>query len=243
MLWLWILLGVIAFFAIIGFLSLTLDIKAGTDECVVDAKYAFLRFRIYPDKKRKKKKIKNKKLKKSKIKDKQHLKAENDIRKYNQPKTDISSELKKESKQEVKAKKKKNKKKKHKKEHSFEDISQFFKMIDGLPRKILNLIKKIRITEFELYMDVGGEDAYETALNFGKTNAAVWSLVGIAKGLFNLSIKKINITCNYESEETTYKLRTKIKVRVFTLVVFVIGVFIKILLNQRKGKVEENARN
>ncbi len=63
------------------------------------------------------------------------------------------------------------------------------------------LVRRFRIYRVRLSMVVAGEDAAETAVDYGKCNAAVYSAYALAKNFLNLKNPEIEIRPDFVSEK------------------------------------------
>lgn len=231
MLWLYIVLGILLFILILLLFSATLDVTASNDELYVDVKYIFLRFRVYPQK--------EKKPKKEKKKEKDQTSSSNNETVTNEEietkNDEVSNEPKTESKVSKKSKKKKEEanKKKEKKTNPLTQIGDILDMLDGVGKYILKLVRSIRIT-IELDMKVGGKDAAEAAINYGKYSAAIWALIGHADALMTVNPKRVNIGCDFEFNRLTFFLHSKIKLRLITALVIALCLAFRVLKNYIK---------
>lgn len=234
MLWLWILLGIIAFFVLINILSITLAVYADNDKVYLDAKYAFLRMRIYPEKQKKPKKEKIKKKK-----DKPINNSSNNPKETAEP---PKSENQKESLDSGKKAKKAEKEKKPKKKKGLSDLRELLQMLDGVPSLIGKLIKRIRIENLYIHIESGKDDAYETAMNFGKLNAGIWTLVGMLCGIFTVDLKEIEIVPRFNEDVFEYRVKALIKLRIYHIIIIALRILFKVFItNKRKG--DQNAHN
>ena len=195
MLWLYIVGGILLLLFGILMLSAVLQITATNEEFYVDVKYAFLKFRIYPEEEKNPKKIEKKKRKEERKKVKENAK------KAVQTETVSNDETVTET-QTTKTATKKVKKVKPKKEKKFDfgQISDLLDMLQGIGKHLVNLIHNIRINLW-LDLSVGGEDAAEAAINYGKYNAVIWTLIGQASGIMTVKPQKVKnkIATNYST--------------------------------------------
>lgn len=63
------------------------------------------------------------------------------------------------------------------------------------------IVRRFRIYRLRLSMIVAGEDAAETAVDYGKCNAAVYSAYALAKNFLNLKNPEIEIRPDFVSEK------------------------------------------
>ncbi len=156
--------------------------------------------------------------------------------------------LNKDTKKSGKVKKKK---KKSRKDNSLsgkiDDLKQKWEHIKPyipLTKKtVKKLFKSIWITSLELNLAVAKEDAYECAMAFGRINTAVFNALGVMKTFFSVSVKNINITSKFNSTDTEYYLKCKVKTRPSTIIAIAFCTlisFIKIYFKNRKKEKNHN---
>ncbi len=89
------------------------------------------------------------------------------------------------------------------------DKKRLIKLIPAAYRKLMppikRLLKRTTIAGLSLKIAVAGDDAAETALKFGRTNAAVVNGVSVIDKVFSLRVKEIDIIPNFESCESSFK--------------------------------------
>jgi len=83
------------------------------------------------------------------------------------------------------------------------DIFALVKLVwDSLGTPLKRLLKATRVNGFRLAISVGGDDAAEAAINFGKTNMAAGTALAFLDGCFTLREPKFDVTCNFNGEDT-----------------------------------------
>lgn len=100
------------------------------------------------------------------------------------------------------------------------------------------LLKLIRLTRLELVMTVGGSDAYEAGMNFGRANQIFYPALGVICTLFTVTIKKTQILCDFDKSCLDISGSTVAKVTPAA----VIGLAIYLLRNYFKIKKLESKR-
>ncbi|MBP1549766.1 MAG: DUF2953 domain-containing protein, partial [Oscillospiraceae bacterium] len=81
---------------------------------------------------------------------------------------------------------------------------------------------------------IADEDAYKTAMNYGKINAAVYNLINFIRTFFTVTIKTVDIVCDFDSKESIYDFSTKITVKPSTILSAVFGILFGLLINIKK---------
>lgn len=150
-------------------------------------------------------------------------------------------------------KEKKTKAVKRKKEKSKKMDSKTGGRLDGLKRKynmikpyipmgwkyFKKLLKTIRFTNTKIDIVTGKEDAYESAMFYGKIQAALFNILAVISGIFTVKIKKADVHCVFNEKKLEANGETVVKVRPSAMIAIAvcIGVsFLKIFLRKRRKK-------
>lgn len=92
-----------------------------------------------------------------------------------------------------------------KKKESLTDKWNEIKIYIPLAKKAFRkLLKLIRLRKLEAYITVGGDDPYSAGMNFARANQAFYPALGLLCCLFNVKIKKTQLSCNYEKSELNF---------------------------------------
>lgn len=122
--------------------------------------------------------------------------------------------------------------------NSFDEIIekiQFFKnLLETSKKGIRRLIKGIVIADIELDFIAADEDAYKAALFYGGLNMLVFNVISFLRIFFTLSIRKINITCGYNSSDSRYDGQCNIRMRPATVLLAGISILSRYLVNTYK---------
>ena len=104
------------------------------------------------------------------------------------------------------------------------------------------LIKSIRISGLNVNLAVANEDAYECAMMYGKANAAIYNALCILKLIFTVSVKQIYITSKFNSSETDYNLKCRVKIRPSTIIAIAFCALIGYLrINLKKKRIDKKS--
>ena len=105
------------------------------------------------------------------------------------------------------------------------DIFALVKLVwDSLGKPLKRLLKATRVTGFRLDISVGGDDAADAAIKFGKTNC------------FTLKDPKFNVTCNFQSEETRTECGFTARLTVIAALAFLFWVAGRLIRNYMSRK-------
>lgn len=173
--------------------------------------FMFLKFKIYP--------LKNKKDKDKKKKTK----------------------LKKKASEKIKNQGEKQDKKQKEKPDFKETVLLIIDVIKSAVKPIKNLFKHIRITDVKINMAVGGDDAYDTTITYGKTITAINAGIAFLKNLINVKVSYINVFCDYNINHTKQDISFKIKLRGFIIIFAGLCIIYNILVNtfKRNKKIKQ----
>lgn len=96
---------------------------------------------------------------------------------------------------------------------------EFIKMLLESARKpVRRLISHIRITDVKILITASGEDAAEAAINYGKINIMINSLLALLYRFVRLKIKEVKIGVDFDAGETKYDIACKVKMRLSTAI-------------------------
>ncbi len=231
---LWIIGGILLFFAVLLNCPIVAEIKYLS--AVFEIKVKYMGFTVYPPKK--------------KPDGEEKLKSpEAEV----SPKEAVSSGIKS-SKKTVEAIEKdidkkedsNNKKTKQKKEKTkndlFEKIEVVKVILESSKKGLRRLVKGIRICDINLDFAVADEDAYNAAINYGIVNTAVFNVISFLRTFFTVSIEKINIICRFNSSQSNYDGSCRIKLRPITAILAAGSIYFHYLANAKKYK-KENEKN
>lgn len=107
------------------------------------------------------------------------------------------------------------------------DIKETLEFLNSSTEELKRLLKKLVIDNALVKIEVGGEDAAEISIEYGKTNAYIYSIFGIAKTLFSIKKSKIDISFNYEKKQTDFYISCDAKIRLISLILIVISLALK----------------
>ena len=146
----------------------------------------------------------------------------------------VSPENKK--KKKIKAKKKEKEKKerpaKKEKDNFFRSHTSDFGVFDYIELigiVIEKFVAKIYFDKLEAEIRVAGDDAAQTALNFGRLNAAIYPIAGLINGHKRIKKLHIGITPDFTTTKSVYNAEAIAYIRIFDVLAAVIAI-IKYLL-------------
>ncbi len=120
------------------------------------------------------------------------------------------------------------------------DISQTVFLAIDVIKSVLpplrNLLKKVRITSLCVDITVAGEDAAQTALNYGKINAFFHSSLATLRNFVRVKAKRIKIECDFLKTKTEQKIFFKVKIRNFFIITAALRMGYAFLVNTLKRK-------
>ena len=146
----------------------------------------------------------------------------------------VSPENKKKKKKKAKKKEKEKKERPAKKEkdnffRSHTSDFGVFDYIELIGIVIEKFVAKIYFDKLEAEIRVAGDDAAQTALNFGRLNAAVYPIAGLINGHKRIKKLHIGITPDFTTTKSVYNAEAIAYIRIFDVLAAVISI-IKYLL-------------
>lgn len=146
----------------------------------------------------------------------------------------VSPENKKKKKKKAKKKEKEKKERPAKKEkdnffRSHTSDFGVFDYIELIGIVIEKFVAKIYFDKLEAEIRVAGDDAAQTALNFGRLNAAIYPIAGLINGHKRIKKLHIGITPDFTTTKSVYNAETIAYIRIFDVLAAVIAI-IKYLL-------------
>lgn len=107
------------------------------------------------------------------------------------------------------------------------------KLLWGTVKKVLiKLFGGIRITSLMIDFTVSGKDACEAAVNYGKFSAAVYNVIAVLKTFFKVSVKTVDISCDYYSGKNVYDCAANITLGLGTAAGLIITALVGYLKNK-----------
>lgn len=146
----------------------------------------------------------------------------------------VSPENKKKKKKKAKKKEKEKKERSAKKEkdnffRSHTSDFGVFDYIELIGIVIEKFVAKIYFDKLEAEIRVAGDDAAQTALNFGRLNAAIYPIAGLINGHKRIKKLHIGITPDFTTTKSVYNAEAIAYIRIFDVLAAVIAI-IKYLL-------------
>ena len=161
------------------------------------------------------------------------------------PKASTPAKKKAPSQKGKKEKKKEEKPEKKKSGLMPESLSGKIELAKGLikagGKALRRLIRRIKIKELYIDIDVSDEDAYECALKFGKTNIIVYNAVTLLSQFVRIRKKSIAVKCIYNRPESVYNISCTVCITPAALICIALALafaFLAIIIKSKKNKSE-----
>lgn len=122
-----------------------------------------------------------------------------------------------------------------------ETVMLIIDVIKSTVKPLKNLFNHIRITDVKINMAVGGEDAYNTTITYGKTITAINGSIAFLKNFINVKVRYINVFCDYNISQIKQDMSFKIKLRGFIIIFAGLCIIYNILVNtfKRNKKIKQ----
>lgn len=113
-------------------------------------------------------------------------------------------------------------------------------VLKELLSELLIFSKRLKFRKFNMSLAVVGDDAADTAVKYGAICSAVYPIFAFADTNFNFKAEKIDISADFDSKQTRFKLSVDIKAEVIVLLITAVKIALKykqikeVYLNERK---------
>lgn len=91
-------------------------------------------------------------------------------------------------------------------------------ILSAIPGPLQKLLSSITLGNLETDFRIGGEDAADTALLYGKIQIAVQNVLAFLGKYMHVKRKKVGITCDFTADESLWNVRCKVKLNIGTAV-------------------------
>ena len=141
------------------------------------------------------------------------------------------------------SKQQKSKRQQNRKRFSFFNKLNLISLLVGPTLKLLKFLNKgFKIKHFKINFELSGEDAYKTAIFYGKFCSYFYSLLKIFTGFCKVEVDQIQIVPNFKSETSNFNSSFYMQIamgRLLTgLFIYVFTIIVKILFSKiNKNKV------
>lgn len=199
MTWIYVLAAVFLLLAVIMFSPICVEGQYSKENTYLLLKWLFIKYNIYPLDEEKKKRKK--------------LKAQ-----------------KKQEKKDSKAVKKGKIPKEKKKKHLFGEIKplNFLRLmasvIGQMAKTAKTILRRTTFKNFNLEVSVGGEDAADSAIAYGKICSFTYPALGLLHANSKMKNPKVNIYADYQKEETEVYFSSRAKIPLIMLVISVLWI-------------------
>lgn len=104
-------------------------------------------------------------------------------------------------------------------------------------KSVKKLLKTIRFTHTDIELTTGKEDAYDSAMFYGKVNAGLYNALAVLGGIFTMHYKATKVNCVFNEDTFKYRVETQVRVRpsaVISIAFCTLVNYLIIYLKQRK---------
>ncbi len=115
------------------------------------------------------------------------------------------------------------------------EILEKVKIVWSVSKKHLtHIFKRIYIEEIMIDFIIADDDAYKAAMSYGAVNAAVFNVINFIRTFFTVTIKTVDIACDFDKKEVVYDFSAKITVKPSTILSAAFGILFGLLINIKK---------
>lgn len=138
----------------------------------------------------------------------------------------------KSQKQEKPKQEKPNLEEKKPSEKSFSETVDFvLRLLQSVLPNSKAMFSHLRFTDVRIYMSAAGDNACDAAVNFGRANAGIHTVLGLLASNFKLKLKACRIRSDFVRDEWLYDISFKVKLRLFHILFAALGILIKFVKN------------
>ena len=121
-----------------------------------------------------------------------------------------------------------------------EGLSGFLELLGEFTRVALGSMKKLlshtTVDLLDLDLSVGGEDAAQTAVNYGKACGAVSTALGALSAAAKCRRRSVRVAPDFQTGKSSVRFRVRVKIRLFFLISFALSAFIGFVRIYLKSK-------
>ncbi len=232
---LYIISGIILFFAVILNIPIKAFLSYDGKNFIISVKYAFIT--IFP---RKPRKEKQKRVKKKAAAD--NTKPSADDKKAAEPsEADDDDDIDDTSEEFFDPDADKKKEKKGSLSEKLDTLKGYIPLVEDCKTPLLKLLRSLKITGLDLNIIAADEDAFNAAMLYGSLNAAVYNLLAVIMQAFIVKVKSVNIGCRFDSPHTVFKISFAAELtpaRIIACAFVLLTAYIKFKNNDKNQKGE-----
>ena len=124
-----------------------------------------------------------------------------------------------------------------------ETVNLILDLIYAVLHPLRVFARRFRFRKVQIEVIVGGEDAAETAINYGKISALVYGGMALLRNAFRIKVDRIHVGCDFKATETTERVSFLIKIRLTAILAAafcMLGRFLKKYLSRDRQKKSEH---
>lgn len=115
------------------------------------------------------------------------------------------------------------------------DLIEKAKIIWGLSKKgLTRLFKHIYIDGIVIDFVIAEGDAYDTAMRYGTVNAVTYNVINAVRFLFPVTVKTVDIACDFDGKKSRYDGEVKVTIRPATIFSAAFSILFGLLKNYSK---------
>lgn len=113
-------------------------------------------------------------------------------------------------------------------------IKYFSNILALVLKKLWWLIKRLKFKKFKLDLSVATNDAADTAIEYGKTCAALYPVLSLLQTNINFKPQEINVRADFEKNKTEFKISVMLTTSVFNYLIMAISALMQFIKLQNK---------
>lgn len=102
--------------------------------------------------------------------------------------------------------------------HMDGSLRQFFPLLDLYLQLLFNQKYRLRVNMLELKLTMANDDPFDLAMNYGKAQTIIHSLMPQLERIFNIKKKKLDVGCDFLAEEPMLYVRADLRLPLVRLI-------------------------
>ncbi len=104
-------------------------------------------------------------------------------------------------------------------------VKEIFSFVKDCVEPLKKFLRFVQFSDIRLFVAVVGDDAAQTAIDYGIICSAVYPTLSFVEGFANLQYKSVDIKADFENKKSDFKISLKIK----TSIIFILILLIRVL--------------
>ncbi len=104
-------------------------------------------------------------------------------------------------------------------------VKEIFAFVKDCTVPLKRFLKFVKLKDICLFIAVAGDDAAQTATNYGLVCSAVYPTLSFVEGFVNLQYKSVDVKADFENKKSNVTFSLKIKASVIFILIFAVRIY------------------